>query len=61
MLGIRIAFDGRRMRFETDLSGAPERIGPRCWAMVSDDLRLFAERAGADLRAVEIELPAGLR
>ncbi|MBK5931786.1 sulfite exporter TauE/SafE family protein [Halochromatium salexigens] len=61
MLGIRITFDGRRMRFETDFSGAPERIGPRCWAMVSDDLRLFAGRAGADLRALEIELPVGLQ
>ena len=57
MLGIRIAFDGRRMHFETELSGAPERIGPRCWAMVSEDLRLFAGRAGADPRSLEIRLP----
>lgn len=58
MLGIRIAFDGRRMRFETELSGSPERIGPRCWAMISEDLGLFAGRAGADLRQLAIDLPA---
>jgi hypothetical protein len=57
MLGIRIAFDGRKLRFDTELSGTPERIGPLCWAMVSEDLRLFAGRAGADLRGVEIALP----
>ncbi len=57
MLGIRIAFDGRRMRFETELSGSPERIGPRCWAMISEDLGLFAGRAGADLRHLQIDLP----
>ncbi len=57
MLGIRILFDGRQLRFETELSGAPERIGPRCWAMVSEDLRLFIGRAGADLRDLEIALP----
>ncbi|MFP4246929.1 MAG: sulfite exporter TauE/SafE family protein [Halochromatium sp.] len=57
MLGIRIAFDGRRMRFEIELSGAPERIGPRCWSMVREDLRLFAGRAGADPRSLEIRLP----
>ena len=57
MLGIRIAFDGRQLRFETELSGAPERIGPRCWAMISEDLRLFIGRAGADLRDLESALP----
>ncbi|WP_200345636.1 sulfite exporter TauE/SafE family protein [Halochromatium glycolicum] len=58
MLGIRIVFDGRRMCFDTELSGEPARIGPRCWAMISEDLRLFAGRAGADLRGIEIDLPA---
>lgn len=58
MLGIRIAFDGRRMCFDIELSGAPERIGPRCWAMISEDLGLFAGRAGADLRNLKIDLPA---
>ncbi len=57
MLGIRIAFDGGQLRFETELSGAPERIGPRCWAMISEDLRLFLGRAGADLRGLDITLP----
>lgn len=57
MLGIRIAFDGRKLCFSTSLSGAPERIGPRCWAMISEDLRLFAGRAGVDLRSLEIALP----
>jgi hypothetical protein len=57
MLGIRIAFDGRKMGFATRLNGAPERIGPRCWAMVSEDLRLFAGRAGVDIRSLEIALP----
>jgi uncharacterized coiled-coil protein SlyX len=57
MLGIRIAFDGRRMCFDTELSGAPERIGRRCWSMISEDLRLFAGRAGADLRGLAIDLP----
>ena len=57
LLGIRIAFDGRKLRFSSGLSGAPERIGPRCWAMISEDLRLFAGRAGVDLRSLEIALP----
>ncbi|MCF8004377.1 MAG: sulfite exporter TauE/SafE family protein [Chromatiaceae bacterium] len=57
MLGIRIAFDGRKLCFDAELSGMPERIGPRCWAMISEDLRLFAGRAGADLRGLEIALP----
>lgn len=57
MFGIRIAFDGRKMRFNTELSAEPERIGPRCWAMISEDLRLFVGRAGADLRDLEIALP----
>ncbi len=61
MLGIRLIFDGRRMRFETELGGAPERIGPRCWAMIGEDLRLFAGRAGVELRSLAIELPAGAR
>ncbi len=58
MLGIRIAFDGRNMRFDTELSGSPERIGPRCWAMISEDLGLFAGRAGADPQTLQIDLPA---
>jgi hypothetical protein len=45
------------MCFDTELSGAPERIGHRCWMMISEDLRLFAGRAGADLRGLEIALP----
>jgi hypothetical protein len=57
LLGIRITFNGRRLGFDTELSGATERIGRRCWAAISDDLRLFAGRAGANLRELEIDLP----
>ncbi|WP_462322273.1 sulfite exporter TauE/SafE family protein [Halochromatium sp.] len=61
MLGIRIAFDGRKLRFVTELSGSTERIGSRCWAMIGEDLRLFVGRAGADLRGLEIALPGSAK
>ncbi|MEA3640392.1 MAG: sulfite exporter TauE/SafE family protein [Lamprobacter sp.] len=61
MLGVRIAFDGREMRFDTDLSGAPERIGPHCWDMISEDLRLFMGRAGADLNGLDLSLPTAAK
>ena len=57
LLGIRISFDGRRLCFETELDGASQRIGPRCWGMISEDLTLFAGRAGAELRGLELRLP----
>jgi hypothetical protein len=57
LLGIRISFDGRKMRFNTELSGVADRIDPACWQMISEDLTLFAGRAGADLRHLKIDLP----
>jgi hypothetical protein len=47
-LGIRISHRQSRVRFETRVSGRTDRIGPYCWALVSEDLSLFAGRAGAD-------------
>jgi len=57
LLGIRISLNKNRIAFETELSGDTSRIGPRCWAMISEDLRLFAGRSGVDTRGLDLALP----
>jgi hypothetical protein len=57
LLGIRIALAGNRLGFDAELAGDPMRIGPRCWALISEDLRLFAGRAGVDVRGMDLALP----
>jgi hypothetical protein len=57
-LGIRLFYRAPRIHIETRLSGHPERIGPYCWSLIAADLRLFAGRAGADLKTLELGLPA---
>ena len=56
-LQIRISHAGRGMRVETAIEGCTGHIDPRCWSLIGDDLRLFAGRAGADLRGSEWGLP----
>lgn len=60
-LRIRIWLEGKRVHFETALSGDVAQLGARCWALISDDLRLFAARTGADPRGLQIALPASAR
>jgi hypothetical protein len=55
-LCVRISRQAFGIRFEADLEGAPGAIGPYCWSLIHDDLRLFAGRAGADLRRLELNL-----
>jgi hypothetical protein len=57
-LGIRLFYRAPRVRVETEIHGHTERIGPYCWSLIAADLQLFAGRAGADLRALELGLPA---
>jgi hypothetical protein len=57
-LGIRIFYRAPRVRVETALRGHTERIGPYCWSLIAADLRLFAGRAGADLKSLDLGLPA---
>jgi len=57
LLGIRISLNKNRIAFETELSGDTSRIGPRCWAMISEDLQLFAGRSGVDTRGLDLALP----
>jgi hypothetical protein len=47
-LRIRISHQQARVRFETDIDGDTRRMGPYCWALISEDLSLFAGRAGGD-------------
>ena len=56
-LRIRISHAERGMRVETAIEGCTGHIDPHCWSLISDDLRLFAGRAGADLRGPEWALP----
>ncbi len=56
-LRIRISHAGQGMRVETEIEGCSGHIDPHCWSLISDDLRLFAGRAGADLRGSEWALP----
>ncbi len=55
-LCVRISRQSFGIRFEADLQGASGAIGPYCWSLIQDDLRLFAGRAGADLRRLELDL-----
>ncbi|MCG6942729.1 MAG: sulfite exporter TauE/SafE family protein [Thiohalocapsa sp.] len=57
-LGIRLFYRAPRVRVETELIGHAERIGPYCWSLIAADLQLFAGRAGADLKTLELGLPA---
>jgi hypothetical protein len=57
-LGIRLFYRAPRIRVETEISGHTERIGPYCWSLIATDLQLFAGRAGADLKTLELGLPA---
>jgi hypothetical protein len=56
-LGIRLYYRAPRIRIETEIRGHAERIGPYCWSLVATDLRLFAGRAGADLKGLDLGLP----
>jgi hypothetical protein len=56
-LRISISHAKHGMRVETAIDGCTGHIDPHCWSLISDDLRLFAGRAGADLRGSEWELP----
>jgi len=56
-LRIRISHAEQGMRVETEIDGCTGHIDPHCWSLISDDLRLFAGRAGADLRGSEWALP----
>jgi hypothetical protein len=57
LLDIRISLNKNRIAFEIELSGDTSRIGPHCWAMISEDLRLFAGRSGVDTRGLDLALP----
>ncbi|WP_462328618.1 sulfite exporter TauE/SafE family protein [Thiohalocapsa halophila] len=57
-LGIRLFYRAPRIRVETEIQGHAERIGPYCWSLIAADLRLFAGRAGADLKTLDLGLPA---
>ena len=57
-LCIRLFYRAPRIRVETELTGHTERIGPYCWSLIAADLRLFAGRAGADLKTLDLGLPA---
>jgi hypothetical protein len=57
-LGIRLFYRAPRIRVETEINGHAERIGPYCWSLIAADLQLFAGRAGADLKTLELGLPA---
>ena len=61
LLGIRISLAGSRLAFETELAGDPTRLGRRCWALISEDLRLFAGRAGVDTHGLDLTLPGAAR
>lgn len=61
LLGIRISLSRNRIAFDTELAGDPASIGPHCWAMISEDLRLFAGRAGVDTRGLAVSLPDSAR
>jgi hypothetical protein len=57
-LCIRLFYRAPRIRLETEIGGHAERIGPYCWSLIAADLKLFAGRAGADLKTLELGLPA---
>ncbi len=57
-IGIRLSYQAPRIRVETEIRGHTERIGPYCWSLIAADLQLFAGRAGADLKTLELGLPA---
>ena len=60
---IRISQRDRRIHFETDIAGEAKQIGPYCWSLIEEDLRLFAGRAGADVRTLKlpelVTIPSG--
>jgi len=56
-LGIRLYYRAPRIRVETEIQGPTERIGPYCWSLIAADLKLFAGRAGADLKTLDLGLP----
>jgi hypothetical protein len=56
-LRISISHAAKAMRVETEIQGCTGHIDAHCWSLISDDLRLFAGRAGADLRGSEWVLP----
>ncbi len=57
-LGVRLLYRAPRVHVETEICGHAERIGPYCWSLIATDLRLFAGRAGADIKTLELGLPA---
>ena len=57
-LGIRLFYRAPRVRVETEISGHTERIGSYCWSLIAADLALFAGRSGADLKTLDLGLPA---
>ena len=56
-LCIRISLAAGGIRFEATVQGCTGLIGPRCWSLISEDLRLFAGRAGARQFETDIALP----
>jgi hypothetical protein len=40
------------------ITGHTERIGPYCWSLIAADLTLFAGRAGATSKTLDLGLPA---
>ena len=56
-LRISISHAAQGIRVETEIQGCTGHIDSHCWSLISDDLRLFAGRAGADLRGSEWALP----
>lgn len=47
LMDLRIAWLAGALHVETRLHGERNRLGPVCWAMIGEDLRLFAARVGA--------------
>ncbi|HCS88632.1 MAG: sulfite exporter TauE/SafE family protein [Thiohalocapsa sp. PB-PSB1] len=57
-LCIRLFLRNTHICVETEINGHVERIDADCWSLIAADLELFAGRAGADLEALHLGLPA---
>jgi len=56
-LCIRMSLVAGHIRFEAESQGRTALIGPRCWSLINEDLRLFAGRAGARQPEVDLAFP----